>query len=487
MAIPFARPFFDNSRETARMSDLIRRRGLTEAEGIRNRNAPWSDFATGASGLLSDLIKTKADEPRKKLQAAQEERVQNQLAQEAELDAIVKANRDPEARADALEQAGFMAQAKAVRDQIEAEVAKSNTKQFTALQATYGQDNPDEVIKQGMAVAPEKTLAFEDRQRGIQKDEEAKAEKEDTRKMTQALRLSSVMTSVSNLWGAQKIESQEQLDSLLKTSRKIAEDIGHPELIENISPIFAPARTEKDRQMVVAWSGKQEKDLNEFQGFKATYIKEHGEPKDTAGYVALMLAWDKANPKDEKKDSDAFKDNPKLPIEVDQYLGSMLNRGYTREQAETELSAGMPSLLRQYPKLSWVELRKAVDVMWKVTASTGETFDPATKERVTVFRNAQPPVTPRAPLSALVRPSPVASHSEPSMREIGPMFSKGPQFQEAGPMLSKAPIRPSSGPTLDEAKRLETARSLIAQIQQAKNAGQDYSDLVRQLQAIRGR
>ena len=199
MAIPFARPAYDNSRNAARLSDLILRRGENEAEGIRNRGAAWGEFSNVTGRLLSDLAKAKADEPRRRLQRTQEERLQNQLKQEDELAAIVKANRDPLARAEALEQAGFMTQAKAVRDQIKTEQAASNTDQFTALQATYGQDDPNEVINQGMSVAPKETLAFQDRQRDAQKAEDEKKDRALTRDLTRASRLPTVMTSVANV------------------------------------------------------------------------------------------------------------------------------------------------------------------------------------------------------------------------------------------------------------------------------------------------
>jgi hypothetical protein len=109
MAIPFARPAFDNSRNTARLSDLILRRGQIEAEGLRDQGAIWGQMGQNIAGSMSDLGKRLADEPRRKLQQAQEEKVMRQNKREEEFGALQKqiSGRPIEEQAKILSDGGF--------------------------------------------------------------------------------------------------------------------------------------------------------------------------------------------------------------------------------------------------------------------------------------------------------------------------------------------------------------------------------------------
>ena len=65
------------------------------------------------------------------------------------------------------------------------------------------------------------------------------------------------------------------------------------------------------------------------------------------------------------------KDNPQLPQGVEDYIGSMQRRGYSREQARTELASVWSQLQRDHPNLSALRVEAAVKQLFPDDALGG--------------------------------------------------------------------------------------------------------------------
>lgn len=92
------------------------------------------------------------------------------------------------------------------------------------------------------------------------------------------------------------------------------------------------------------------------------------------------------------------KDNPRLPIGVEQYLGRLQMGNTSRDQAEAELKTAWPSLVGAHPNLSWIEVNKALDTLWPLDADGQEKRPRGASDA--------PPLTAGASTAA-----PVASHA----------------------------------------------------------------------------
>jgi hypothetical protein len=104
-------------------------------------------------------------------------------------------------------------------------------------------------------------------------------------------------------------------------------------------------------------------------------------------------------------------DNAALPRGVESYLTAMLDKGYTRAQANQELKQAWSQMARQHPRMSRLKVTEAMDALWKEDTGLlqpGEKVPPAPG----VGGSAAPAAAPTA------APGPAPSRPQPKIGDV---------------------------------------------------------------------
>lgn len=295
--IPYVRPPYESNASTARMSDLIRARGTVAANAERQQGAAnaylWGNLINTAGRTMSDLIDYKAGESRRKLDDARASREMKTLDKANLLDTLAVTTRGLplDAKAKVYADHGFEAEASAYQKAAQSEADRSNKQQVGALIGVYGQDQPDEVMRQGMAIEPEMTGKYvKDRQ-----DHEDKVLDRAYKQVTALPAIKKAGVTVLST----PITDQVDLDARLSTLRPYAEMGGLQDVLaEAFTPTFDPARTEAERVRVLTMlEEKLKPEINKFAVFHAGWVAEKGEPRTAKDSADLIRAFEATQPK----------------------------------------------------------------------------------------------------------------------------------------------------------------------------------------------
>lgn len=296
--IPYAKPAYDNSQSAARMSDLIRARGVAAANAERQQGAAsaymWGSMIDTAGRTMSDLIKYKAGEKARALDEAKTNRLLREEDRAKLLDTLSVTTRGLplEAKAKVYSEHGFEAEAKAMGAAAQEAAQRSNKSQVGSLIGVYGADDPDEVMRQGMSVEPEMTSRF-------LKDRADAEDKAFDRQLKQLTALPLAQKETEKVW-ATPVVDQDDLNARLETTKRIATMVGQPGLVSAVSPTFDPQATEEQRKKILEWVHTEAKGaVDKFTVFYAGWTAEHGAPKTAKASSDLLKAFQATQPKDE--------------------------------------------------------------------------------------------------------------------------------------------------------------------------------------------
>jgi len=473
-SIPYVRPAYRNDASAARMSDLIRSRGAIAANAANQQGAAnaylWGNLIDTTGRTMSDLVKYQAGEPERKLREAQTVRLTREENDAARVDVLTKttAGLPLMARAKVFADAGFEKESAAYAKMGQDQINQSNKQQVGALIGVYGEDNPEEVRSQGMAVDPEMTSKY-------LKDRQEEKDKAQARALDALKSLPYALKAGAQVW-ATPVTDQADLDQRIAASTRLAEMVGGKSLMPTFTPTFGP-QTEQERAAALKVLDEAKAPTSEFAVFYHGWEQEHGEPKTVKDSAALISAYSAAQRKPDAAGAGTpFKDNPKFPVGVDRYLTDMRNRGYSRDQAEAELARATPDLQRDHPNMSGLELQKAIDVYWP-QASPG--YDPLSGKRLPGTMELKAPVNSglAPPLSALTKPAAVAL--PPAVASHGPVTAPASVPPPAVAPTPAVPPGPAVGPTNDAALQARV-EALMAEIQGLERQGQVKSPLYAQ-------
>jgi hypothetical protein len=430
----------------------------------------WGNIINTAGDTMSDLIKYKAGESGRKLADAQTARLMREEDKAKLLDTLAVTARDlpPAARAEVYATHGFDDKADEITRRTNAATDRSNKQQVGALIGIYGEDDPDEVRRQGMAVEPEMTGKF-------LRERAEEEERKEARGYRQVTSLPAVFSAGMRVLKT-PIRDQADLDARRKAIEPYAKMGGLQDVFaQAFSPTFDPVNTETERRAALQWMDEAKPAINEFAVFHAGWVAEHGPPKTAKESAALISAFSASQraPEKPEKGEEPFKDNPKFPTGVDHYLTKMRNSGYTREQAESELARAMPELQAAHPNLSGIEVQKALDVYWPIRPPVYDLAGNPVKGTTEL----KPPVNPAGAAPGL------ASLARPSSAMPQAALPAAPPPPPAGPMPPAAPAAPAGplpAPTMaaaaDEQVRAQAER-LMNEIVSLERQGQQGSPM----------
>ena len=434
MATPFVRPIYDNRESTARMSDLIRLRGQSEANALRRQGENsanlWSNIGQIAGNTMADLITIQADEPQRRVREAQAARLVREEGRAKDLDEIGRqtAGMTPEEAATIHEGHGYRDEGAKVREQgrslqvkqlelerLQHENAAWKVKKavdvFSAIgtlpeaerPAAYGAALPSVQQMIGPDLAGRIPTQYDPQtfpqllELGASIADKIKLRADALSGVEKAGKTDREILEFGAKWlsGA---ENQADLDR----GRDIMKRMGaSPEVQQAFGETFTPDLPA--RAAAFLSSGKVEKSLQSkdvlvngrptmatFNPSDGTWRDQRGQP--IAGDVRPIPPREPADPNRPMP----ARDNPKFPQGVDSYLNQMRMKGYTRDLAEQALARAWPQLSAAHPTLSGVEVQKALDAYWPLN-TFGQEATPTVRQPVAATVPSPSPVGAASP------------------------------------------------------------------------------------------